>query len=459
LRYGSDADGYRSVDTYGVSANVTVPLSDALTLNNITAWRAFDLSLSIDGDGTSASLLNINKNDSKYDQYSNELRLSIKPGGRLDGQVGLYAFYSKLHSSAVLQGAAGTAIPNFIGRDSDYSQTLRSLAAFGQFQFKLTDTIELIAGGRLTNDRAKIDTRQNQLAYVTTLGPRTPRARQTFSATNFSWKTGVQFTPTRDITAYVTYSRGYKGPSFNASFSVPGQDLAIRPETVGDIEFGIKSMLFDRKLRLNLSAFREDFKNFQVQALNIETGITAFGNAARVRAQGIELTAMAKPTRNLTINAGATVLDSKYRDYPGAACYLGQPGCAANGTFNASGLRTPTSARFTSNIQAIYELPEIGSATPFIEGSYNHRSSVNFSANGSPLTRLGAFDTFGGSIGLRFAWGFDLSIFCRNCTNQVIPTAIGYDAVDQVLRRVPSTQQQFGYNSVRTIGLSASAQF
>lgn len=147
LQYGSDADGFRSVDTYGVSLNSTFALSDALTLNNITAWRAFDLSLAIDSDGTSGNLLNINENDSNYNQYSNELRLAIAPGGALDGQIGVYGFYSELNTATVLQGSAGSAVPNALGRDATYRQTLRSLAAFGQFQLHLTDALQLIAGG------------------------------------------------------------------------------------------------------------------------------------------------------------------------------------------------------------------------------------------------------------------------------------------------------------------------
>lgn len=459
LQYGSDADGYRSVDTYGVSLNSTFVLSDALTLNNIAAWRAFDLSLAIDSDGTSASLLNINENDSDYNQYSNELRLAIAPGGALDGQLGVYGFYSELNTATVLQGSAGSSVPNALGRDATYRQTLRSLAAFGQFQLHLTDAFQLIAGGRVTNDHITINTRQNDRPYGTTLGPRTPPARQTFESTNFSWKLGAQYELTPDITTYLTYSRGYKGPSFNPTFAVANQDLAILPETVADIEFGIKSMFFDRRLLLNLSMFREDFKNFQVQALNVGTGVTAVGNAGKVRAQGVEATAVIKPGGGLTINAGATWLDSKFRSYIGAACYLGQTGCAANGTFDAAGLRTPASARFTSTVQAIYEFPETGGAVPFIEGSYNHRSSVNYSANNSPFTALGATDIFGASIGVRLVSGFELSLFCKNCTNELVPAAIFYDNVDQVLRRATSIQQQWGYNSVRTIGMRASARF
>ena len=459
LEYGSDGDGYRSVDTSGISLNSTFNLSDMLTLNNIAAWRTFDLSLAIDGDGTSADLLNINLNDSSYDQFSNELRLAIAPGGLIDGQVGLYGFYSKLNTATVLQGSAGSGIPNAIGRDATYRQTLRSLAAFGQFQLHLTDSLQLIAGGRVTNDYITINTRQNDRPYGTTLGPRTPPARQTFKTTDFSWKLGAQYELNPDVTSYVTYSRGYKGPSFNPTFSVPGQDLKILPETVTDIELGVKAVLFDRRLRLNLSAFREDFRNFQVQALNIGTGITAVGNAGKVRAQGIEATAVIRPVTGLTLNAGATLLDSKFRSYVGAACYLGQPNCGANGTFDAAGLRTPASARFTSTVQAIYEFPETGGAVPFIEGSYNRRSSVNFAANNSPFTRLGGTNVFGASIGVRFDSGFELSLFCKNCTNELVPTAIAYDNVDQVLRGATSIQQQWGYNSVRTLGVSASASF
>lgn len=458
LQYGADGDMYRSVDTYGLSLNTSFALGGGLTLTNISAWRAFDLDLNIDTDLTSASIVNTNSNRSDYNQYSNELRLALAPGGRIDGQIGGYGFYSALDTATVLRGSGGTANPGYIGRDNTYRQTLRSLAAFGQAQYHLTDAFQLIAGARVTNDRIAVDTRQNDLTYTVRLGPKTPPARQTYRNTNFSWKLGTQYDLTADVTGYLTYSRGYKGPSFNSNFSVVGQDLTIRPETVGDLELGLKTNLFHRRLRLNLAAFRENFHDFQVQALDIGTGVTATGNAGRVRSQGIEATAVAKPARGLTINAGATLLDSKFRSYVGAACYMGQPNCLANGTFDAAGQRTPSSARFTSNVQAIYEMPLAASTTGFIEGSYNYRSSINFAPNASPLTRLSAIDTFGASIGLRFD-RFDVSVFCKNCTNKLVPTWVGYDAIDSVLARVSSTTQQWGYNSVRTIGLTSSARF
>ncbi|RXD04874.1 TonB-dependent receptor [Sphingomonas sp. UV9] len=459
LRYGADADMSRSVDTYGISINASQEIGERLTLSNIAAWRGFDLDLNLDTDGTSANLLNINTNQSQYDQYSNELRLALAPGGPIDGQIGAYGFYSELQADVILQGSAGTAVPNYVGRDGLYRQTLRSLAGFGQFQYHVTPELQLIAGGRVTNDRITLNTRQNRFPYQITLGPRTPPARQTYSNTDFSWKLGTQYDVTPGITAYATYSRGYKGPSFNTMFAQVGQDLVIGPETVGDIELGLKSTLFDRRLRLNLSAFRELFKGFQVQALDVASGVVATRNAGRVRSQGVEITANARPLRGVTLNAGATWLDSRFRSFVGAACYLGQPNCLPNGTFDAAGLRTPASARFSSSLQVVYEAPAIGRWTPFVEGNWAHRSSVNFSSNGSPLTRLGAYDMLGGSIGVRTSDAFEVSIFCKNCTDKRIPTFIAYDSFDTVLRRVPSIQQSWGYNSVRTIGLSGTYRF
>lgn len=459
LRYGADGDMYRSVDTYGVSANASFDLGSDLTLTNIAAWRAYKLRLNIDTDGTSADLININHNVSDYNQYSNELRLALAPGGFVDGQAGIYGFYSVLNSDVALQGAAGTGVPNYLGRDAIYRQTLRSLAAFGQLQFHLTPQIQLIAGGRVTNDHIEIDTAQNRRPYTLTLGPRTPPASQSYDTTNFSWKLGAQWDPSEDVTAYATYSRGYKGPSFNTTFSVPGQDLVIGPETVGDVELGVKTALFDRKVRVNLAAFREDFKDFQVQALDVSTGITAVNNAGRVRTQGVEVTVNARPMRGLMLNGAATFLDSKFRSFVGAQCYIGQTGCLPNGTFDAAGIRTPASARFTSTAQARYDFPEGERVTPFVEGNYTHRSSVNFSANASPFTQLGALDMIGGSIGITTREGLELSVFCKNCNNDVKPVAIQYDSFDAVLRRTTSTQQTWGYNSVRTIGMSAGYRF
>ena len=124
---------------------------------------------------------------------------------------------------------------------------------------------------------------------------------------------------------------------------------------------------------------------------------------------------------------------------------------------NSTGNRLPSSARFTSTIGASYKIPVAQNVDIVLSSDFYHRSSVNFLTNANPITAIGKINILGGSIGLDIGDQFNLSLFCKNCTDRDFPLAIGEDAIDGILVKVNSAWlQSFGYNSVRTIGLSVS---
>ena len=68
---------------------------------------------------------------------------------------------------------------------------------------------------------------------------------------------------TDQIHVYVSDNLGFKAGAFNANVFTNPPAL---PETLHAYEAGLKSELFDRKLRLNLSYFHYDFKDVQVRS-------------------------------------------------------------------------------------------------------------------------------------------------------------------------------------------------
>ena len=73
---------------------------------------------------------------------------------------------------------------------------------------------------------------------------------------------------------------------------------------------------------------------------------------------------------------------------------------------------------------------------------------------------------FGANVGARVGNNLRLSLFCKNCTNEISPTAIGVDSGDANARNARgqaspklSYTQQFGLDSVRTIGLNLRFDF
>ncbi|MET0363313.1 MAG: TonB-dependent receptor [Sphingobium sp.] len=495
FNFGGDANQFRDIKTGGAQGKVSYAFGSGWELSNLFAWRFYDQNQSLDADYLTGNGFNTNRSNARYDQYSNELRLALPSGNRLSGQVGLYYFKSTLDLSRQLGGnsflpdsvaaaypfcVGATAVPGAapptcaisnvaqIGSDVSYTLNTESYAGFGQLTYDLTDALKLIAGGRITRDKIDITLAQNQLNYFSPLaGPR-GRFGQAYSNTDFSWKLGAQYQVSPTIMAYGFYGRGYKGPGFNDSFPTATADVVVREEHSNTAEIGVKSDFFNRKLTLNLAAFHTKFINFQVQAFNPTTVSFQVQNAAKVTSKGIEASLFASPVDGLSINANAALLSSKFDEFPGAQCYPTQTsmGCSATvSTFNAGGLTLPVSPKFTSSLQATYEFTTDGEVKPFVEGNWYHRSSINYLVNQAPGARVDAVDILGASLGAKIGT-LRVALFCKNCTNKLVPTAIGVDSGDANARNARgqatpklSYTQQFGLDSVRTIGLSLGFKF
>ncbi|MBB5684850.1 TonB-dependent receptor [Sphingobium boeckii] len=476
------ADGafYRDRLNVGAQGTLSYDLGGGWNISNIAAWKRYKDTTRFDIDRVSADILNTNLVDQNYTQFSNELRLALPSGNRLGGQVGLYYFDATMHRTLLTSGSfnvPAVAQPNapfcvgtgptpgcasrnlfVIGRDIDYRLDNRSYAAFGQLTYELTDGLMMIGGARLTRDELHMVQAQNQNNYFRFLGVRATYD-QSFGNTDFSYKAGLQYQVTPDVMGYATYARGYKGPGVNDNGATVTSNLVVRPETSKNIEAGIKSSWLDRRLIINVALFHSKFTDFQTQSFNAAVTAFVIQNAASLTSKGGEVTVIAKPFAGLTINANASYIDSKFGSFPGAQCYPGQPtpGCSTIGSFNASGFRTPTTPRFTSTVQAKYETDIGGGASAFIDGNWYHRASINYNINEAPASAVGPIDIFGASIGVQVD-AMQFSIFCKNCTNKHYPLYIAADPIDATVNTA-SFLSSFGYDSVRTIGISGTFRF
>lgn len=486
LFIGGNGQFFRDVKRGGVQAKLSYELPSGIEISNILAWKAAERQQNFDTDYTEALGVDINQSDTKYSQFTNELRVALPAENRFTGQVGLFFYSADTSSSGGLAGANyGPAVrPGFpfcvgatnigtnpgqcarsnaffIGNDFDFDLDSKSYAAFGQFTYEVVDGLKLIAGGRVTHDRLKIDLAQNQMFYFVTLGVPLTASAET-SNTNFSYRLGAQYNFTSDIMAYGTFGRGYKGPGFSQNVPRLGVSPIVEPETNDNIELGLKSTLMDRRLTLNVAAFRSKFKNLQVSSFSPELGSSIIQNAASSKSQGIELSVNARPVEGLTFNVAATILDSKFQDFPGAECYIGQPtpSCLVptGRQFNAGGLVTPATSKFVATAQAQYEWTVNGSLSAFVEGNILHRSSQWFTINQAPGTRLGAFQTLGASFGVKSDDGWRVSLFCRNCTDKFVPSFLGIDNGEANQGRL-GTGFLTNFNSVVQVGVNFGFEF
>lgn len=473
---------FRNLETGGGQGTFSHTFGNGMMLSDIAAWKYYRLNTGNDATWAPADGLGYVDRQS-YDQYTDEIRLTLPEANRFSGQFGLYYFYSTIHETSALQGndflpsfvlptfpfcvgATPTAggPPNcpvdnvaFLGYESDSVLHDQSYAAFGQVSYSILDALKMVVGGRETRDRLSIDLGTQTPYFVPFLAAGT--FNQRYSDSNFSFKAGPQYQVTPDIMAYANYGQGYKGPGFNTSPTTTTASLAVRPETTKGFEVGAKSQFFDRRLTVNGDLFYTKFYDYQAQAFNIPTQSYITANAASLLSKGIELAVVARPIRSLTLNSQTSLLDTRFLNYPGAQCYVGQaiPSCAVNGTFNARGLTAPLAPTLTTSFEATYERELSGGVTGFLEGNFYHRSSIYFVPNHVPGAMEGPLNIIGASAGVR-AGDWTLAAFCKNCTNKVYPVNINQDAND-ANSKVLSYTQQFDFNSVRTVGLKASYRF
>lgn len=224
----------------------------------------------------------------------------------------------------------------------------RAEALFAHLNFKITDQLSLVGGARYTWEHKTFEGHQtddNGLAYkasgcfppsapATLLGgppnldcqqllgfPNPNEPYRYYPAgvfvqdfTDFSPTVGLQYQFTPEIMGYVTYSKGFKTGSWTTRLSNPhptyDNALHFGPEHASTEEVGLKTELFDRRLRLNLAGFHTSYKDIQ---LNEQIGISpTLVNAGDARIWGAEAEAEAVLGNGLSFNAAVGYTNAKY---------------------------------------------------------------------------------------------------------------------------------------------------
>ncbi len=282
-------------------------------------------------------------------------------------------------SPLILNGLRTLSTLNNLGdRNARYYQDSENYAFFTHNIFKLTDTLSITAGLRWTHEakdfHANFDNTNTVCPQLQqSLGPLLGNAqlaslaggiitlgctgnssvalngldlRDGFSESEFTGTGVVSWKPTRDLMVYASYSRGYKAGGYNLDRSDLGSALTPRrssdvtnlrfdPELVNSYEAGIKYS--SRRFTANLTVFRSDFENFQLNTFNgtnyVVQNIGSCANSLNgadqdgsaltgvcngdvkpgVRSQGVELELGFYPARNFAVNLGYTLADTKFR--------------------------------------------------------------------------------------------------------------------------------------------------
>lgn len=440
--------GLRQLDTQDGLLALNYHPGD-VTLTSVTGYHGYQFKFNLDNDLTDKDYLNVQAPEN-YRQYSQELRLTSATGKTLEYLAGIYYQNSTLNIeqsvSFLFFPAIGVPLPNF-GQKINSQVKEDVYSAFGSLTLNATDKLKFNAGLRGSIVKKRFNW---SLRYGTTtaeyggivvnpaFGPGANPAnlgvvgnvalRRKDDALMPSAR--VQYMFDRDVMAYASYSRGFKSGGFSvADVSANPANYGFNPEHVNAYEVGLKSELFNRRVRLNMAAFRNDFSDLQV-ALAINTGGSFqnfIRNAARARSQGVEAEFQWVVVPQFRLSAEGTYLDAKYIQYPGGETTLDQK-LAGLQVQDLAGHRTLFAPKWSGNVTGTLTLPVSDSVQFITEGTaifsteYQTYPSDDFRTAQPGYTRIDA------RVGIESRdgrWGVD--VIGKNLNNRIIRTVSAYE--------------------------------
>ncbi|BEV00819.1 TonB-dependent receptor [Novosphingobium olei] len=247
----------------------------------------------------------------------------------------------QLDYASALLGAATAYFrglpPSYMGSPNFHSDStdlrLKSYGLFGEGYVKFSDKVKLTVGLRLNHDDKK------NRAATTLLSALVPYGTANFddspyaagfdgdpSASNpgvqrfqerqvkFTRLTGravLDFQITPDNLLYASYSRGYKSGGINPPLSaeVAAQvPETFKPESVNAFEIGSKNTFANGAMQLNVTAFYYKYKQLQLSRIVNRTSVNDNIDAD---IWGVEAEAVFRPSRDMSINANFSYLNTK----------------------------------------------------------------------------------------------------------------------------------------------------
>ena len=279
---------------------------DSVTFKSITGFNETSFASVQDGDQSPVDVAGTRFTEDA-EQFSQEFQLLSNGDGPLQWIAGLYYFDQEATRRSVFFRGRFDSIANTFGVPYGFEAggdvDSESIAGFGQITYALSDTLNLTAGIRYTEDE-KSGVNRGWIfdhGYTGPLGA-------TWDETTYSFKLDRQVG--EDTLLYASYATGYKSGGVN-QVADPNIDNPIyAPEFVDAIELGMKSTLLDGSMQLNASVYRNEYEDLQFQVFGA-VGPQA-SNAEGATVQGLEIEIRAAVNETLSIDASLGVTDSEF---------------------------------------------------------------------------------------------------------------------------------------------------
>ena len=340
----SDNPGRDEQRTTGGSLRISGALNAVAEFVSITGFAQSDVLFSFDGEWGDAAFWAPYVYDFVYsdqrerESFSQELRLLSVPEGRLfngrsDWVLGLYAQRLEesddIVSGGIYDDSADapfsfcTPCLDDSRLQSDYESS--NYALFGRLDSRLTERLSLKLGLRF--ERWEADYRDAFTDFI--YGDPAQPLRNDFHPSENLWggDLSLDFDLTETSRLYARIARGYKAGGFNpslaralgASAALGPKAIRYDPETLLNVETGVRGSWLESRLDARLSLFYMDRQDMQLrssaQFSDNPNDFVFITSNAQGHSLGLEASAAWRLNENWRLHGSLGVLDTEVDDY------------------------------------------------------------------------------------------------------------------------------------------------
>ncbi len=355
-------------------------------------------------------------------QTTHELRLAFDDGRPVTGQAGFFFFDEEVSISSISLDtfSPGHPLNGLATRDG----STQSFALFGSLSWDVTDKLTLSGGARFTDE-------DKSFTVERILSPSGGGALGPISGATgdekVSWDVSATYAYTDDVNLYTRIAKGFRGPSIQGRLVFGDTVSEADSETVISYEAGVKSELFNNRLRANVGAFYYTVKDQQLTIVGGLTNTVALFNADEGEGYGIEADFEAAPIDNLLLTGGLSYNHTEIKDdlliAPGcgSGCTVLDPavydGTGALLGYNISGNSFPNAPEWIANFTARYAIPfKNGEFFGYTDWAY--KGDTNFFLYESVEYQQEGYWEGGLRLGYKSDKGYEAALFARNILDE-----------------------------------------
>ena len=355
-------------------------------------------------------------------QVTHEARVAFDDGGPVRAQAGIFLFDEKVNISSFSFDTLAPGQP--VNGAAQRNQDTDSTGIFGSVAYDVSEQVTIAGGLRYTDEEKEFTAGRSIGPFGSgALAPRTV----VVGDDQFSWDLSATYKQSDDVSYYAKIARGFRGPSVQGRLVFGNTISSADSETVLSYEAGVKSELYENRVRANANVFYYTLEDQQLTIVGGQDNTVALFNADESEGYGFEVDVEALLTDNFVITGGLSYNSTEIKDdvllVPGcgAGCTVLDPTVTRDGQtfFNISGNSFPNAPEWIANFTARYGVPfRDGELFVFTDWAFKGETnfflyeSVEFAEDGYWLG------------GLRAGWegenGVAVSAFVRNLTDEIV---------------------------------------